>query len=200
MINHQELREYYKPDNIKILLIAEAPPKAGTFFYSGKSFFYTYTKQVFETFFKEEINGTDFLDFFKAAGFYLDDLSHVPMTFNEICLNKDSLINNLMDRITIYNPEAIIITPRRIERFVRQAINTSDSSNNISPKNIFPLYFPGNGWQNKYKSGLKSAIYYLIRNNIVNFSNQFIRTCSLNYQSTKAPIITMIQFIGFKKR
>jgi len=171
MINHQKLRENYTPEIIKVLFVAEAPPEADTFFYSAKSFFYGYTLQVFETFFDKDINGTKFLDFFKTAGFYLDDLSHVPMAFDEICSNKDSLIKNLKDRINLYNPTAIIITPKRIEGFVRQAISLSSPVNKIDPENIFPLYFPGNGWQNKYISGLKSALYSLIRKRIVSWSN-----------------------------
>lgn len=171
MINHEELRQRYRPNDIKILFTAEAPPEADTFFYSGKSFFYIYTKQVFETFFKKEIDGTEFLDFFKTTGFYLDDLSHIPMAFDEICSNKDSLIKDFEDRLSLYKPEAIIITPKRIDGFVRQAISLSSMGNKIDPENIFTLYFPGNGWQNKYISGLISALYSLIRKKIVNWSN-----------------------------
>jgi len=171
MIDHEELRQSYKPTDIKILFIAEAPPEADTFFYSAKSFFYTYTKQVFETFFKEEIDGTEFLDFFKTAGFYLEDLSHVPMAFDEICSKQDSLIKDLKDRINLYAPTAIIITPKRINGFVRQAISLSEVANNIDTENIFSLYFPGNGLQNKYISGLKYALYSLIRKKIIPWSS-----------------------------
>ncbi len=34
MINHQELREQYKPEKIKTLFIAESLPLSDTFFYS----------------------------------------------------------------------------------------------------------------------------------------------------------------------
>jgi len=93
------------------------------------------------------------------------------MAFDEICSNQDSLIKDLKDRINLYAPASIIITPKRINDFVRQAISSSDLANNIDPENIFSLYFPGNGWQNKYISGLKSALYSLIRKKIIPWSN-----------------------------
>ncbi len=167
MINHQELREKYKPDKIKILFIAEAPPGADTFFYSSKSFLYLYTKQAFDAFFKEDINRTDFLNFFKATGCYLDDLSHSPAIFSEIQKNKDSLIEALKERLNIYTPDAIIITPKRIEGFVRQSVSLSNHSNSIDPENFFTLYFPGYQWKNQYVSGLKSALASLTRKKIL---------------------------------
>lgn len=162
MINHQELREKYKPDIIKILFVAESPPLSDTFFYSAKSFFYLYTKQAFETFFKDEINQVKFLDFFKGLGCYLDDLCHTPATFNQIESDKGSLIKGLSERLILYRPEAIIITPKRIDAFVREAIDSPGLRDYINPKNIFTLYFPGNGWQNAYKSGLESVLRSLI--------------------------------------
>ena len=170
MINHEKLRQSFKPDKIKVLFIAEAPPEADTFFYSAKSFFYLYTKQAFEVFFKEEISHTGFLEFFKNSGFYLDDLCHFPATFSEIQANKNFLIKELKERLNLYKPKAIIITPKRIDSFVHQAVSLLDLSNNIDLENIFTLYFAGNGWQNKYISGLKSAIHSLIRKNILKLS------------------------------
>ena len=79
MINHQALRESFKPDDIKVLFVAESPPINDTFFYSAKSGLYGYTKQVFYEFFKKEIDPYNgFLDFFQSKGCYLDDL--VPST------------------------------------------------------------------------------------------------------------------------
>jgi len=167
MINHQELREQYKPEKIKTLFIAESPPESDTFFYSAKSFFYLYTKQVFEIFFKDEINKVEFLDFFKTLGCYLDDLCHTPVTFSQIESNKESLIVGLRERLNLYRPEAVVITPKRIDTFVRKAINSPALRDYINLENIFTLYFPGNGWQNVYKSGLESALRSLIDNKIL---------------------------------
>ena len=86
MINLQKLREKFKPEKIKILFIAEFPPKNNTFFYSAKGGFYNYTKQIFIELFEEEIDRADsFLQFFQNKGCYLYDLCHKPKTYKEIC-------------------------------------------------------------------------------------------------------------------
>ena len=59
MIDQQSLREKFKPKKIKVLFIAESPPQNDTFFYSAKSGFYTYTKQIFNELFEEEIDSCE---------------------------------------------------------------------------------------------------------------------------------------------
>lgn len=166
MINHQKLRESYRPDKIKLLFIAEAPPENNTFFYSAKSFFYDYTKQIFNELFEDEINKFDeFLFFFKNKGCFLDDLCHEPKTFKEISREKDFYIDELQNRLKIFNPQAIIITPKEIDGIVREAIKQSNIV--LDPELIFTLYFPGNGWQNEYMSCLWSVLHFLITKNIL---------------------------------
>lgn len=168
MINHQELRDSFKPEIIKVLFIAEAPPENDTFFYSAKSFLYGYTKQVFYEFFKEEIDSSSvFLKFFQNKGCFLDDLCHQPKTFKEIRSNKESYIKGLKERLELYKPRAVIITTIRIVDFVKTAIACSNLKNYLNNDLIFPLYFAGNGWQNKYMSGLRSVLNDLILKNIL---------------------------------
>ena len=167
MINHQALREIYKPDKIKVLFIAEAPPENDTFFYSAKSFFYDYTKQIFNELFEDEINQFDeFLYFFQNKGCFLDDLCHEPKTYKEMSKYKNIYIDELKSRLKLYDPQAIIITPKEIDGFVREAIKKSNID--LDPELIFTLYFPGNGWQNEFMSYLWSILHFLIKNNILN--------------------------------
>lgn len=168
MINHQELRENYKPEIIKILFIAEAPPEADTFFYSAKSGFYHYTKKAFYNVCNNDLNNQDeFLSFFKTKGCFLDDISHEPSNFKKIYSNKEIFIKQLSERIDLYDPAAIIITLIRIDKLVRQAVDLSRVSKTLNEDLIFTLYFPGNGSQNKFVSGLVSALHILISKNIL---------------------------------
>ena len=97
MIDHQEIRERFKPENIKVLFIAESPPQNDTFFYSEKSGFYTYTKQIFNELFEDEIKKADkFLHFFQNKGCFLDDLCHDPKPKNEILPNINFYIKELI--------------------------------------------------------------------------------------------------------
>jgi hypothetical protein len=174
MINHQALRESFKPEKIKLLFIAESPPKNDTFFYSEKSGFYNYTKQIFNELFQDEIDKSkSFLHFFQNKGCFLDDLCHKPKTYKEICKelreNKNgecNYVKKLQCRLASYNPQAIIITPKRIDGFVREAIKQSKIT--INPELIFTLPFPGMGSQIKYMEGLWSTLHFLITKNILN--------------------------------
>lgn len=169
MINHQELRESFKPEKINVLFIAEAPPKNDTFFYSAKGGFYNFTKQIFNELFKEEIDrSADFLYFFQDKGCFLDDLCHGPKTYEEICKNKDDkdgYIKKLQSRLITYNPQAIIITLKEIDGFVRDAIKRSNIT--LNPELIITLDFPGHGHQNDYMSGLWTMLHFLIIKNIL---------------------------------
>lgn len=167
MLNHQKLRESFKPSEIKVLFVAESPPERDTFFYSAKSFLHHYTRKAFYTYYKDEIEKfyLNFLDFFKSKGFYLDDLCHKPSKFSDIRKDKKQYIADLSKRFREYNPKAIIITPLRIDEFVREAILLSGLI--IDPELIFTLYFAGNGFQNKYVSGLEQALAILISKGII---------------------------------
>ena len=168
MINHEELRQSYKPEIIKVLFIAEAPPEADTFFYSATSGFYHYTKKAFYNVYDNAPNNQDdFLSFFRDKNCFLDDISHKPSNFKKIYSNKEFFIKQLSERIDLYNPTAIIITLIRIDKLVRQAVNLSRVSRTLNKDLIFTLYFPGNGSQNKYVSGLESALHILIPKNIL---------------------------------
>lgn len=167
MLNHQKLRESFKPDEIKVLFVAECPPKNDTFFYSAKSFLHYYTRKAFNTFYKDVIGNSDnnFLNFFKSKGCYLDDLCHKPVKFREIHFCKEYYIKELSERLNEYNPKAVIITPIRIDKFVHEAIDLSDL--NLDTKLIFTLYFAGNSYQNKYVGGLEKALTILISKGII---------------------------------
>ena len=167
MLNHQKLRENYKPNKIKVLFVAESPPERDTFFYSGKSFLHHYTRKAFYTYYKDEIEKfyLNFLDFFKSKGFYLDDLCHKPSKFSDIRKDKEQYITELSRRLSRYNPKAVIITPIRIDKFVREALSLSGLV--IDPELVFTLYFAGNGYQNKYANGLEKVLIALISKGII---------------------------------
>jgi hypothetical protein len=102
---------------------------------------------------------------FKDKGCYLDDICHEPKTYKEICENKDHYIKELQSSFKLFNPQAIIITPKRIDSLVRAAIKQSNIS--IKPELIFTLPFPGNGWQNKYMEGLWGVLHFLNSKNVL---------------------------------
>jgi hypothetical protein len=77
---HTELiRQSYRPNQIRLLLVGESPPASKKFFY-GESAMTKYTAQAFKkahgVSFRDD---KEFLQYFKRCGCYLDDLCHEPV-------------------------------------------------------------------------------------------------------------------------
>ena len=62
-------------------------------------------------------------------------------------------VSLLSEKLKNYNPEAIVIVLKKIERYVKYAIRTSGLS-----CAVYTLPFPGNGHQNRYIEGLISIL------------------------------------------
>ena len=92
---------------------------------------------------------------------------HQPKTIKEIRSNKESYIKELKERLELYKPKSVIITPMRIVDFVKTAIADSSLKNSLNNNLVFPLYFAGNGWQNEYMSGLRTTLSDLILKKIL---------------------------------
>ena len=93
-------------------------------------------------------NDLSFLKYFQKKGCYLDDLSLSPV--NKLSLKQrsktlENSIRKLSKRIDNYNPDVIVIVLKKIDKYVRKAINLS----NVSCP-VYTLPFPGNGHQNKF--------------------------------------------------
>ena len=83
VVKWNRLRFKYKPSSIKTLFIGESPPKL-----KGRKFFYEggeltkHTKLAFQKAhndFETDFSTEQFLEKFKKNGFYLDDISHLPV-------------------------------------------------------------------------------------------------------------------------
>jgi Tetrapyrrole (Corrin/Porphyrin) Methylases len=161
-IDTEAIRQSFKPDNIRLLLIAESPPASGKFFYLSSAMT-KFTSLAFEKAHGKTFNNDlDFLEYFKACGCYLDDLSHIPVNNLDRLKREKQLgdsVDALSERIREANPSVIVICLRKIEAFVREAINKSG----CSPK-VCTLPYPGHGHQKKYIEGLAAIINQYIPN------------------------------------
>lgn len=139
-----------------MLLVGESPPANGGFFYR-KSLMTIYTQTAFKKIYK--IKSSDqklFLKYFHDVGCYLDDLSHIPVD-DKPKTERGRLLKEaipaLSRRLKCYKPEVIAIALKRIEKYVREAIDKADLS---CP--IYTLPFAGNGHQNKYIDELSKIL------------------------------------------
>ena len=152
----EKVRLSFKPEKIKLLFIAESPPASGDFFYV-RSRMTVYTARAFGSVFEESfISTSDFLNFFQDKGCYLEDLTSTAVnkmasSDREKYLKKGIL--QLSDKLRLYNPEAIVIMLKKIERHVKSAVAIAGLT---CP--VYALPFPGNGHQNKFIRGLKNVL------------------------------------------
>lgn len=124
----------YKPETIKILFVAEAPgfDKSGRlvqhFYFADNNLFRTIFK-AFEAVYGAFGSAQDFLAFFKASGCYLDHLSNVAINRSdkiERQLGRQNAVQNLSERLKLYQPEVIIVLMKDIQKYVAEALELSD--------------------------------------------------------------------------
>jgi hypothetical protein len=120
----EELRRSFRPDRISTLFVGESAPRSGRFFYSGDSGLYRAMQSAFNW-------EGDFLTEFKAKGFYLDDLSLIPvngMKPKERARQCEESIAPFSLRLKELRPSAIVILVRSIDKSVRKAMQNASLS------------------------------------------------------------------------
>jgi hypothetical protein len=158
----EALRLYYRPAKIKILFIAESRPMGGTFFYAGNSNLVRHTEAAFRKAYRiAPLAMHDFLDAFKAAGCYLEDLCPEPV--NQI--KKHALrrmewqrgVAHLSKRLEGISPLAILPIHKGSERYVIQAVEAAGLLDVL--KAAIP--FPSMGNHPRYLAELSQRINWL---------------------------------------
>lgn len=149
----EALRARYRPDPIKVLFVGESAPAGGRFFYAT-------TGQVFQSFkqaLAPDLGGSDaFLDRFRDAGLYLDDLVLTPVNHltpqQRMARNADAA-PALAARIASYQPRVIVGFAKRIALPLAQAHARSGVA---CPLHI--VSFPGNGQQANFRRELAEIL------------------------------------------
>lgn len=172
-MNFEKQREKYKPEQIKLLLIAETPPKT-----DSKRFFYLENVQSHDYLFLEVIkvlysdivkNKTTkeirnlkplLLNKFKNDGIYLIDSLEKPFeekysARKKICLLQKGQ-NSLFEKIKeIINTETKVVL---ISSTVFQANYLFLKSNDVNIIHDFMIDFPGSGGQTKFREKFSSLL------------------------------------------
>jgi hypothetical protein len=146
----ERLRLQYRPDRIAVLFVGEAPPASDGFFYRGNS--------GLTNFMRDALGGpsgdTEFLNWFRARGWYLDDLVTTPI---ESLGNRRKLCReartSLAARIAEYQPAAIVCLLKSISDDVEIAASKANSK---AP--LYAVPFAGQGHQTKFKEQIKRIL------------------------------------------
>ncbi len=138
----QALKAKYKPDDIKILFIADGLPIKDRYFYLKNSNMYKAVKEAFTQVFGDFNSDDEFLAFFKEIGAYFENLSKVPIKTlppPEQRKARQEGVQPLAERISEMHPRVIIISLKAIEKYAREAIKIA---NMTSVEHIAVTPFP----------------------------------------------------------
>jgi len=125
----QALKAQYKPNQIKILFIADGIPVKDRYFYLKNSNMYKAVKEAFTRVFGDFNSDDEFLAFFKEMGAYFENLSTVPIKMlppTEQRKARQEGVQPLAERLSKIQPRLIIISLKVIEKYAREAIKLAD--------------------------------------------------------------------------
>lgn len=141
------LRKSFKPDKIKVLLVGEAPPSNGTFFYKRDSNLFRYTKEAFSQALGLRFRSdADFLVLFRDRGFFVDDLRLQPIDRDQRVAQRQAAVDSFAARMQEHNPLYVVVIMKAIEEYVQQAVSVSV----IRARRIWVIPFPSHGNQRRY--------------------------------------------------
>ncbi len=147
---YENLRNLFRPENIRVLFVGESRPANGTFFYLGNSNLASFTRQAFESALEKQFPDIiSFLYCFSKSGCFLDDLCPEPVNNlppNERHAQRLGNIPLLAERLAEYQPQFLIVTPMSIHNSVAEAVNLSG----IEPLEHCTLPFPAMNHQHQY--------------------------------------------------
>ncbi len=149
----EPLRASYGPNKIKVLFVGESAPAGGAFFYKQ-------TGQVhsqFRTALAPHIGDSpSFVEAFKHAGFYLDDLVLEPVNWlsrSERQAIHATSIASLAERLKDYEAPHLVAFMKGIVSPVKAAIAASGRTCQFR---VVP--FPGNGRQAEFRAAMKAIM------------------------------------------
>jgi hypothetical protein len=152
-------RTCYRPERIVTLFVGESAPNSGAFFYYGNTALMGYMNKAMEA---AGLGGdADFLERFKAYGWYLDDLVLTPIDHLKGARRKKECRdaqNSLAARIEKYQPRAIVSLLLSIRDIVEAAATAAGSN---APR--FAAPFAGNGNQTRFRKEMARILPLLPR-------------------------------------
>jgi len=161
-IAFENLRLQYRPEKIRVLFVAESRPIGGTFFYAGNSHLVRYTAEAFrKAYGGNATTMADFLDGFKAAGCYLEDLCPEPVNHIKAHALRRAewkrSVGYLSRRMESASPSAIIPIHKGSEPYVIQAAQEAGFLDRLKPA----IPFPSMGNHPRYIAELSRIIHEL---------------------------------------
>ena len=156
-MDFEQLRRQFLPEDLRVLFVGESRPAGGTFFYAGNTHLCRYMEQAFAASLGRHFASlSEFREFFRSLGCYLDDLCLIPVNSLSRADRRDAHgagIDALATRIREFEPRAIVSVMKATEPHVRRAMTKSRVR-----ADFYSLPFPASGHQTRYVVELTSVV------------------------------------------
>ena len=149
----EAVRKHYRPERIMTLFVGESAPASRAFFYCGNTAMLRHMRSAMGM---ASVKSGDFLERFKAYGWYLDDLVLDPvnkLTKPERKAKWRGAQNSLAERIAEYQPLAIVSLLLGIKDIVEAAAIAAGSN-----AHRYAVPFPGMGQQLRFHAEMARVI------------------------------------------
>jgi uracil-DNA glycosylase len=119
----EKIRRLYRPSELRLLFVGEAPPASGRFFYQRNSGLYRAMRDAFRAL-DPSISDDNFLSVFRNSGCYLIDVCPYPVdqldaqSRRHACLASEPLLSR---RIRQLRPQAIAAVMKSLRENVGRA-------------------------------------------------------------------------------
>ncbi len=165
---YRDAREAYKPERVRLLLIAESPPASGGYFYFektvGKDHLFRETMKALGLWpeAKTLAKGLDkrpLLRQFQAQGFFLIDTCELPVDKFDDRERREATVrgaSRVVSDVKQLNPQKIIIVKATVFEPVKSELERAGFGDRIL--NQEPLPFPNRGWQKAYREKLRALL------------------------------------------
>jgi hypothetical protein len=157
-VNAETLRQKYKPDEIRVLFVGESPPAGGTFFYAANSNLFRAMASAFAQAFGSRVpNAAEFLEFFREAKCYLDDLCLEPvnhMTSSARRRARRAGEKPLAERLKVDTPLVTVAVPLSVQPHLESALLQAG----LASVPVYGLPFPAMGHQHRFATELVALL------------------------------------------
>lgn len=143
----------YRPEKITTLFVGESAPISGDFFYFGGT---NFTRYLWKAIAPDAATDLEFLERFKARGWYLDDLVLTPINGMSVAERRSHWLRSQPDfaaRIAEYRPLAIVTLLMTMQSVVADAARDAGSD-----AKLYAVPFPGMGNQNRFRDAMAELL------------------------------------------
>ena len=142
----ERLRRRYRPRRVRVLLVGEAPPASGRFFYRADSGLYRAIRRPFVALFPSR-PGRSFLESFRDHGCFLVDLCGRPVDRLPPALRRKARREGeagLARALRALRPSAVVVVVKSVGASVRRSARRADWSGTL-----VELPYPGRWKRNR---------------------------------------------------